>query len=1357
MSQTSTTNTVLFIGTLPILDTVQGNGTMEEAASLLGSYAVGSDAVYHNLTAVHDPDAVDSVLATNDYGHSSTYPDGRYNEGFTNTPSGGYSQLDSQQLFYADVTYRDIDGTVQTLQGVAVNVYQLENGDTFMVPTHEIVGANGKLSEPGENVASILSGRDLINVELTSLRPNAIGNDDLIYEWESLHDEVQVMYLGNKSILDTTQGNGVMEGAASLLGDYGATAGTPGDGEFTLHNLWVRHDPAVNDGLLATNDYGHSTTRPDGLYDEGFSNTPSGGQNGTSFSELDSQQLFWGNVYYLDDAGQEIQLQNVALNVYQLENGDVFAVPTREIVSGDGRYAVTTDGSSSVLSGLRLSRIELTSMRTNAIGHDDLMYHNESIGSGDNVATLSVSPVDDDTSGSGGSGGDTPSTDCYIDAEGDFATNSADTIYGYGGNDSIMAGAGDDLVYGGADNDTILGGTGDDTLHGDAGDDVLVGGAGNDLMFGGDGRDIFVLANGFGQDTIFGGEGGLDSDVINAAGLTANTTVILTGNEAGTLTSGDDSVTFAQIEEIVLGSGNDTIDASVAIDDMTLTTGAGDDSILGGAGNDVISAGVGADTIDAGAGDDRIDLDNDGDADVIRFGDGDGNDVITGLDAPIDNGDGTFTAIDTLDVSGMTDANGNPVDVADVTVTEDVNGDAVLTFPNGETITLTGIDPATANNPNWLQALGIPPVGPVDGTAGDDVITPTSGPGGTPYTDADGDQVDGTDGLDDTIYGYDGNDSIIAGAGDDLVYGGADNDTILGGTGDDTLHGDAGDDSLRGEDGNDLIYGGDGADTIRADAGDDTVYGGAGDDSIFGFTGNDLVFGGDGDDYINTRAELGVGVPDRGFPGLYASDPDPFNDRDTVYGGVGNDTILTGDDNDLVFSGDGHDFIDAGFDDDTIHGDAGNDTIIGGEGRDEIYGGDGDDLIYGGLPQGEFDGLNLTDDIDPVPDNNIDTLYGGAGNDTIYGMDDADILYGDDGNDLLFGGIDNDTLYGGAGEDTLLGEHGDDVLFGGAGDDRLDGGAGNNTLTGGDGNDVFVWDGAATTVVTDWQTGATGPVTDDDQTNNDFVDLSTWYNSTTLTTVRDAGGNYGNALDMLRADAADGVIDGIINGTDHSALLGITGSLVLTGAVPSDDGNLTFDTVNVVCFAAGTLILARGGEVPIEQLQPGDLVLTMDHGFQPIRWIGSTTVSGRGALAPVLIKAGALNNARDLRVSPQHRMFLSGWKAQMLFGEGEVLAAAKHLVNDDTIRQQDCDKMEYFHILFDEHEIVFAEGCPSESFHPGREGWDTLAEDARQEILTLFPQLAQDDFNGYGASARRTLKAHEALLVMTDGASPLYG
>jgi Ca2+-binding RTX toxin-like protein len=923
-----------------------------------------------------------------------------------------------------------------------------------------------------------------------------------------------------------------------------------------------------------------------------------------------------------------------------------------------------------------------------------------------------------------------------------------DTLFGGDGNDTIQGDVGNDVIFGGDGNDTLFGGLGVDTLYGDLGDDVLnglsgndtlFGGIGNDTLFGGADSDTFLLEDGYGNDSIVGGETGIDFDIIDATAVTGDTSVVFTGNEAGTLATGPDGATFSEIEEIQLGSGNDTVDASATTVGVTVDTGAGDDSILGGSGDDTITAGTGADTIEGGEGDDLIALGDDGEADVIVFGDGDGNDTITGLDAPIDNGDGTFTGVDTLDVSGLTDANGAIVNTDDVTVTDtngDGTGDAILTFPNGETITLVGISPATADNPAFLEALGIPaPNYIVEGTAGDDLID------GSYTGDPQGDVVDGNDAAD--------------GSNDDVIEAGAGNDTVLAGLGDDELFGGDGDDELFGGDGNDTIFGGEGSDTVE---------------------------GGDGDDFINTRTSPGTGKPDRplAIPDNpftttidestfgYTADTDPNNDRDSVFGGAGNDTILTGDDDDTIFGGIGEDLIDAGFDDDSVFGGDGNDTIVGSEGNDTIEGGAGNDLIFGGLDPNTVYELgddtatgaqissiyDITDDLDPDPDNNRDLIYGGAGNDTMFGQDDADMLHGGEGEDLLYGGIDNDSLYGGADNDTLLGEHGDDALFGGTGNDSLDGGIGNdtldggtgtNTLTGGNGNDTFVWDGASVTSVTDWQSGITGAVNDGDQTNNDFIDLSTWYNTTTLTTVNGAGGNFGNALGMLWADALDGVIDGIIGGVDYSAQLDLTGTLTLQDA---EETNLTTDTTNVVCFARGTLIATINGEVPIEDIEVGDLIMTMDNGYQPIRWIGSTQVAGIGNIAPIHFAAGAIGNVRELVVSPQHRVFISGGKTALLFGENEVLANAKCLVNDTTIRQIECEKVEYFHILFDHHEIIFSEGCATESFHPGQTGWGALAEESRREILGLFPELQKVGLIAYGDTARLTLKAHEARLAL---------
>ena len=213
----------------------------------------------------------------------------------------------------------------------------------------------------------------------------------------------------------------------------------------------------------------------------------------------------------------------------------------------------------------------------------------------------------------------------------------------------------------------------------------------------------------------------------------------------------------------------------------------------------------------------------------------------------------------------------------------------------------------------------------------------------------------------------------------------------------------------------------------------------------------------------------------------------------------------------------------------------------------------------------------------------------------------------------------------------------------------------------------------------------------------------------------------------------------------------VPGTLVVGQTAPSSAGSTSVPEAEgipvMTCFVSGTLIKTRSGEVPIETLTAGDLVLTMDHGYQPIRWIGSSKRPATGDIAPIQIRKGALGNDRDLRVSPQHRMLLQGGQAELLFGETAALATAKSLVNDHSIIRVEGGEVEYFHMLFDTHEIIYAEGAPSESFHPGEQGWKALDEPTRNALLELFPELSDGDFSNYGPSARVSLKHKEGQLL----------
>ncbi|OYX43247.1 MAG: hypothetical protein B7Z02_09585 [Rhodobacterales bacterium 32-67-9] len=180
------------------------------------------------------------------------------------------------------------------------------------------------------------------------------------------------------------------------------------------------------------------------------------------------------------------------------------------------------------------------------------------------------------------------------------------------------------------------------------------------------------------------------------------------------------------------------------------------------------------------------------------------------------------------------------------------------------------------------------------------------------------------------------------------------------------------------------------------------------------------------------------------------------------------------------------------------------------------------------------------------------------------------------------------------------------------------------------------------------------------------------------------------------------------------------------------------------CFIAGTEIATRRGPVCIEDLCVGDRILTRDNGYRPIRWIGArqfdtVALADYPELQPVRIPAGTLGDGRpacDIVVSPQHRMLLTGALALSLGGESEILIAAAELIHLGIAEPAALDAVVYVHIMFDAHEIVSANGCWSESFHPEASALDGLHLAQRREILAIFPELATADGQAAYALAR---------------------
>ena len=177
----------------------------------------------------------------------------------------------------------------------------------------------------------------------------------------------------------------------------------------------------------------------------------------------------------------------------------------------------------------------------------------------------------------------------------------------------------------------------------------------------------------------------------------------------------------------------------------------------------------------------------------------------------------------------------------------------------------------------------------------------------------------------------------------------------------------------------------------------------------------------------------------------------------------------------------------------------------------------------------------------------------------------------------------------------------------------------------------------------------------------------------------------------------------------------------------------------IVCFTAGTLIeTADGKQVLVDHLQLGDVVMTVDHGLQTIKWIGSRYIPQamlgfNPHLYPIRIAQGVLGHGFPkvpLLVSPQHRVLVRSAIAQRMFDRAAVLVAAKHLLKLDGVRvEKNLVGVEYFHFMFENHELVFANGAACESFYPGPQAIKTLSREAQEELYAIFPELVvSEDF-----------------------------
>ncbi|KEJ88341.1 hypothetical protein DSW25_14665 [Sulfitobacter donghicola DSW-25 = KCTC 12864 = JCM 14565] len=356
-----------------------------------------------------------------------------------------------------------------------------------------------------------------------------------------------------------------------------------------------------------------------------------------------------------------------------------------------------------------------------------------------------------------------------------------------------------------------------------------------------------------------------------------------------------------------------------------------------------------------------------------------------------------------------------------------------------------------------------------------------------------------------------------------------------------------------------------------------------------------------------------------------------------------------------------------------------------------------------------------------------DSITGTKEADLIISAEGDDTISGGAGNDDLLAGAGNDFVFGGEGNDIILGEDGVDDLFGGEGDDNISGGAGGDLINGGAGADLLDG-GAGSDIIYNVNPG-------------DFVN-----------------GGEGGEGDFDRLDLSGSAPDGGSFVVEYDDENPENGTVRYFDAEGNNAGTIDFKNIEKVvpCFTPGTRIATPRGEVAIEDLTVGDRVITRDNGLQVIRWVGTRTLSADELgsalhLCPVKISQGALGNdlpERDLMVSPNHRILVANDKSALYFEESEVLVAAKHLTGLPGVSVVEGAETTYIHLMFDQHEVILSDGAWSESFQPGVQSLAGVGNAQRLELLEIFPHLKTHSGVESYSSARRSLKAHEAALLV---------
>ena len=298
---------------------------------------------------------------------------------------------------------------------------------------------------------------------------------------------------------------------------------------------------------------------------------------------------------------------------------------------------------------------------------------------------------------------------------------------------------------------------------------------------------------------------------------------------------------------------------------------------------------------------------------------------------------------------------------------------------------------------------------------------------------------------------------------------------------------------------------------------------------------------------------------------------------------------------------------------------------------------------------------------------------------------------------------------------------------------------------------VFTYSGGGgTTVTLDDTGGRRNRFEDDDEANHVITDgggivaNGTQVEAESLIELRalDAGGNPTGPTITITVFSQGGVT-GDVWGFASDTELQDGVSYVKTGG--SNIGTSRYSSF-VTCFGPGTRIATPDGDMPIEEIDIGQLIWTRDHGAMPVTWIGTTTVSATGAFAPVIFPPGSIGNDAELVVSQEHRIFFTSAQAEMFFGQSEVLIAAKHLCGLPGVAIHERERIRYSHLMFDSHQIIRSNGALSESFFLSENALSGVTADQRRELLALFPSL-DAGLESFGGSAALTLRKSDAALL----------